>query len=45
MRRSAFDGDAEESYGKDMAAVLAGEPQSAFLAEGSAVGVMRGRSL
>jgi len=45
VRRCAFDGDAENFYGKEMAAVLAGEPQSAFLAEGSAVGVMRGRRL
>jgi hypothetical protein len=45
VRQSAFEGDAEEFYGKDIAAVLQGEPASAFLAEGSAVSVMRGRRL
>jgi uncharacterized protein len=45
VRRVAFDGDAENFYGKEMAAVLAGKPQSAFLAEGSAVAVMRGQRL
>jgi uncharacterized protein YqjF (DUF2071 family) len=45
VRQCAFDGDAEKSYGKEMAEVLAREPQSAFLAEGSAVTVMRGRRL
>jgi uncharacterized protein YqjF (DUF2071 family) len=42
---SAFEGDAEKLYGKDFAAVLQSEPKSAFLAEGSAVTVMRGRKL
>ena len=43
--RSAFEGDAERLYGKEIAAVLHGKPQSAFLAEGSAVAVMWGRRL
>ena len=45
VRQSAFEGDAEPLYGKDMAAVLRGKTHSAFLAEGSAVTVMRGRRL
>ena len=45
IRRSAFEGDAEKFFGKDFAAVLRGKTQSAFLAEGSAVTVMRGRKL
>jgi len=45
VRRSAFEGDAEKLYGKEIAAVLQGKPQSAFLAEGSAVTVMWGRRL
>ncbi len=45
VRQSAFAGNAEELYGKDMAAALRGKPASAFLAEGSAVTVMRGRRL
>jgi uncharacterized protein YqjF (DUF2071 family) len=45
VRQSAFEGDAEELYGKELAAVLQGRPDSAFLAEGSAVTVMRGRRL
>jgi len=45
VRRGEFDGYAKKFYGKEMAAVLAGRPQSAFLAEGSAVAVMRGRRL
>jgi len=44
-RQSAFEGDAEKIYGRDIAAALRGEPQSAFLAEGSPVTVMRGRVL
>jgi uncharacterized protein YqjF (DUF2071 family) len=44
-RQSAYDGDGEKFYGKDVAAVLRGKPQSAFLAEGSPVTVMRGRRL
>lgn len=45
VRQPAFEGDAEKFYGKDIAAVLRGKPASAFLAEGSAVAVMRGRRL
>jgi uncharacterized protein YqjF (DUF2071 family) len=44
-RASAFDGNAEEFYGEKIASVLGGKPHSAFLAEGSAVTVMRGRRL
>jgi uncharacterized protein YqjF (DUF2071 family) len=44
-RESAFDGDAEDLYGKEIASVLRGKPHSAFLAEGSAISVMRGRRL
>jgi hypothetical protein len=43
VRQSAFSGDAEGLYGKEWAVVLRGRPNSAFLAEGSAVSVMRGR--
>jgi hypothetical protein len=45
VRGSAFEGDAKELYGKEIAAVLRSKPQSAFLAEGSAVSVMWGRRL
>jgi uncharacterized protein len=45
VRHSAFEGDAEKTYGKEFAAVLRGTRHSAFLAEGSAVCVMRGRLL
>jgi uncharacterized protein len=45
VRQSAFEGDAKTLYGEDMAAVLRAKPHSAFLAEGSAVTVMRGRRL
>jgi uncharacterized protein len=45
VRQSAFEGDAEKFCGQEIAAVLRGEPQSAFLAGGSAVTVMRGRKL
>ncbi len=44
-RQSAFAGDGEEFYGKEIAEVLRSKPQSAFLAEGSAVTVKRGRRL
>lgn len=40
-----FEGDLETLYGKEFAAVLSGQPSSSFLAEGSAVKVMRGRRL
>ena len=45
VRQSAFEGDVDGLHGKDFAAVLRGKPESAFLAEGSAVTVMRGRRL
>jgi uncharacterized protein len=45
VRQSALDGNAEEFCGKEVASVLRGDPESAFLAEGSAVTVMRGRKL
>ena len=44
-RHANFEGDVEELYGKDFAAVVRGVPASAFSAEGSAVSVMRGRRL
>jgi len=40
-----FDGDVEELYGRGLAAVLRGKPDSAFLAEGSEVSVYRGKRL
>jgi uncharacterized protein len=40
-----FEGDAEELYGRDLAAALKNPPASAFLAEGSAVTVYRGKRL
>jgi uncharacterized protein YqjF (DUF2071 family) len=45
VRQSAFEGDAETVYGKDLADALRGKPHSAFLAEGSEVTVMQGRRL
>jgi uncharacterized protein len=45
VRQSAFEGDVDGLHGKDFAAALRGKPESAFLAEGSAVTVMRGRRL
>ena len=45
VRKSEFEGHAEELYGKEIAALLRSEPNSAFLAEGSAVSVMRGQPL
>jgi uncharacterized protein YqjF (DUF2071 family) len=39
---AAFEGDAEELYGKELAAVLTQRPYSAFLAEGSIIAVYRG---
>ena len=44
-RSAKFEADVEGLYGKDMAAVLKGAPTSAFLAEGSAVSVMRGQKI
>jgi uncharacterized protein YqjF (DUF2071 family) len=40
-----FEGDMEELYGRELAAVLHGRPASAFLAEGSAITVYRRREL
>jgi uncharacterized protein len=40
-----FEGDAEQLYGRALGAVLKQEPASAFLAEGSAVTVYKGRRL
>ena len=43
--RARFDGAADRLYGSDFASVLAGPPQSAFVAVGSPVSVFRGRRL
>jgi uncharacterized protein YqjF (DUF2071 family) len=40
-----FEGEMEELYGRDLAAVVTRQPSSAFLAEGSPVTVYRGRRL
>src|SRR5687768_11949103 len=40
-----FEGAAERLYGPDFAQVIAGTPQSAFVAVGSPVAVFRGRRL
>ena len=45
VRHANFDGDVQGLYGKEIAAALRGVPVSAFLADGSAVTVMRGRKL
>lgn len=45
VRHASFDGDTENLYGKELAAVLRAQPHSAFLAEGSDISVMRGRRL
>jgi hypothetical protein len=42
-RDATFVGEAEALYGRELAAVLKREPASAFLAEGSAITVFRGR--
>jgi uncharacterized protein len=44
-RKAEFSGNCEELYGREFAAVLREKPCSAFLAEGSAVVVMRGRRI
>jgi len=44
-RRAEFSGDVEALYGRELAQVLQRPPDSAFLAEGSEVQVMRGRRL
>jgi hypothetical protein len=43
--QATFEGEVEELYGKDLAAVLKTKPSSAFLAEGSGVTVGRGRRI
>ena len=45
VRKSGFEGDVRELYGAEFASVLRGKPSSAFLAEGSAVTVFRGRRI
>jgi hypothetical protein len=45
VKRSHFSGDASALFGEEFSAALRGEPDSAFLAEGSPVAVMRGRKL
>jgi uncharacterized protein YqjF (DUF2071 family) len=42
---AVFEGDTEELYGKELAAVLTQKPFSAFLAEGSKIEVYRGRAV
>ena len=44
-RRANFEGDVEELYGKEFAAVLRGKQASALLADGSEVTVIRGQRL
>jgi hypothetical protein len=44
-RHAEFTGDSEQLYGSQFAAALGGQPASAFLADGSAVTVMRGRRI
>ena len=44
-RQAEFTGEVDDLYGKELAAVLRGNPASAFLAEGSPVTVGRGRRL
>ncbi len=45
VRQAALEGEVEKLYGRGFALALRGDPHSAFLAEGSAVAVMRGRRL
>jgi uncharacterized protein len=45
VKRSSFNGDVEKLYGKAFSALLRKDPNSAFLAEGSGISVMRGRGL
>jgi uncharacterized protein YqjF (DUF2071 family) len=45
VRRAGFDGDVESIYGKEFASTFRAGPQTAFLAEGSPVTVMRGHRL
>jgi hypothetical protein len=45
VREFTFRGNAEKLYGSEFSEILRGQPQSAFLAEGSNVTVMRGRKI
>lgn len=45
VRQSAFEGNVEKLYGRNFEDVLHGKPESAFVAEGSQVTVMRGRRM
>ena len=45
VHESRFQGNMEELYGRELAAIIKSKPASAFLAEGSEVAVYRGRSL
>jgi uncharacterized protein len=45
VRKAVFEGGATGLYGTEIAAQLNRQPESAFLAEGSAVTVMRGRKV
>lgn len=44
-RGAKFEGDVTELYGRELAAILAGTPLSAFLAEGSEVTVFSGQKV
>jgi uncharacterized protein YqjF (DUF2071 family) len=44
-RSARFEGDATQLYGQNLAAVLQRQPDSAFLAQGSAVTVYRGKRM
>jgi len=44
-KRAVLQGSMAEIYGKEIAQALAGEPDSAFLADGSAVTVFRGKRI
>jgi len=44
-RGAKFEGDVTELYGREVAAILAGPPSSAILAEGSEVTVFRGQRI
>jgi uncharacterized protein YqjF (DUF2071 family) len=43
--QARFEGEVSELYGRELAAMLNSRPTSAFLAEGSAIAVFRGRRL
>ncbi len=44
-QQARFEGDMEELYGRELAAVIKARPASAFLAEGSEIAVYRGHAL